>query len=71
MALIDEAAHAGARRERAAAQLGLTWRTAQRWRGAGSAIDGRHGPRLIPHNRLSDTEPAKLLALANRPDYRG
>lgn len=70
MTLIDEAAHAGARRERAAAQLGLTWRTVQRWRGADSAIDGRHGPRPMPHNRLSDTERAELLAVANRPDYR-
>ena len=70
MTLIEEAAQAGARRELAAAELGLTWRTVERWRVAEGPGDGRHGPRPVPHNKLTETEREEVLAVANSPAYR-
>ena len=37
LTLLDEAVNAGARFRRACAQIGLSWRTAQRWMGQHSA----------------------------------
>ncbi len=55
MELIDEAVAAGARRERACEELGVSVRTVQRW--SHCAQDGRPGAvRAAPSNKLSDAE---------------
>ena len=67
--LIEEAVGAGARRQPACTQLGLSVRTVERWRGAHPA-DARHGPRHAPANKYSDAERraicATVTALASR-----
>jgi len=70
LALVNEAVAAGARRERACLQLGLTERSMQRWRGADVGDDGRTGPRTVPANALTPAERASLLAVVNSPEYR-
>ena len=69
LALVNEAVAAGARRERACLQLGLTERSMQRWRGADVGDDGRTGPRTVPANALTPAERATLLAVVNSPEY--
>jgi putative transposase len=68
--LLDEAARAGARRERACEVLGLTERSVQRWRRADVGDDGRAGPRTRPANALTSAERAKVLDVVNSPEYR-
>jgi transposase InsO family protein len=67
MELIDEAVRSGARRAQACGELGLSVRTAQRWRL--SACDGRPQARHeAPANKLSLQECEAVLAAANRAD---
>jgi putative transposase len=68
--MVDEAVGAGARRERACNVLGLTERTAQRWRSADVGDDGRVGPRTRPANAFTAAERAKVLEVVNSPEYR-
>lgn len=71
VSLIEEAVHAGARRQKACAQLGLTVRTLQRWT-QGSAVkpDGRPlARRPVPRNRLSEAERAQVLTAVNEPRF--
>ena len=70
LGLVDEAVEAGARRELACQQVGLTERTMQRWRRAGVGDDGRVGPRTRPANAFTLAERAKLLEVVNSPTYR-
>ena len=68
MELIDEAVAAGARRERACEELGVSVRTVQRW--SHCAQDGRPGAvRAAPSNKLSDAEREQVLAIANQPEH--
>lgn len=70
LALIHEAVDQGARRSKAAAMLGLTLRTLERWTGLGGGEDLRAGPLQPPANQLSVEERARVLAVANQPEYR-
>jgi transposase InsO family protein len=68
LALIDEAVTAGARLERACDVLGLSVRTAARWREG--SHDLRCGPRREPANKLSQAERRQIVRLATSPDFR-
>lgn len=68
--LLDEAVAAGARLSRACAILGLSTRTVQRWRTRPGGEDGRHGPNTVPGNKLDEAERARILKVANSPEYR-
>ena len=70
MALTDEATKAGARQSAAAASIGLSVRTCQRWMKHNGGDDSRHGPRAHPGNRLSDEERQRVLEIANQPEFR-
>ena len=67
MALIDEAALAGARQHCACREMGVSVRTAQRWRR--TPQDGRlTAQRQRPANKLSEAERQAVLAAASRAD---
>jgi transposase InsO family protein len=70
LALCDEAVQQGARRHQAAAMLGLTGRTLERWRNAPAADDARRGPRQAPANKLSPDEEQAIVAVVTSPAYR-
>ena len=65
---IDEAVTAGARRTRACEIVGLPARTLQRW--AYKSDDGRHGPKHVPANKLSDVERRQVVAVATSTEFR-
>jgi transposase InsO family protein len=73
---IEEACHAGARLECACAGVGLSPRTLQRWRQSG-AVQGdarrreHRAPEAVrtPANRLSPTEQAEILTVANQVEF--
>lgn len=66
----DEVVSQGAR-AKAAAIMGLDRRTVQRWqRPETLQADGRPQRTLIPSNKLSDEERAKMLALANSEEFK-
>ena len=68
--LIAEATAAGARLERACEVLGLAARTVQRWRsGDGVQADRRPARVYVPPHKLSEAERAKVLAVANSPEF--
>ena len=68
--LVDEAIESGARRDKAAELTGLSSRTLVRWRKEDGADDRRRGPRASPAHELTAEERARVLATANRPEYR-
>jgi putative transposase len=70
LGLVNDAVAAGARRERACVQIGLTERCMQRWRCADVGDDGRAGPRSRPANAFTAAERAKVLDVVNSPEYR-
>jgi len=70
LGLIDEAVSAGARQSRACEILGLDARTLQRWKTQGIGDDRRAGPLQKPRNALCASERAKILEVANSPEYR-
>ena len=71
LALIDEAVAAGARLEKACEVLGLSGRTVERWRAEDDGgRDGRDGPKHAPPHELSAAEKAKILQVANSPEFR-
>lgn len=70
LGLLDEAVAAGARHSRACEVLGLDPRTVQRWRARGIGDDCRAGPLQKPRNALSARERAKILEIANSPEFR-
>ena len=71
VSLINEAVAAGARRQAAAQELGLSVRTLERWREDGDAgSDHRPGAvRPKPSNQLSDAERMQVLAVVNEPRF--
>jgi len=68
--LVNDAVAAGACRERACLQVGLTARSMQRWRGVDVGDDRRAGPRTVAANALSPAERAHVLEVVNSPEYR-
>lgn len=65
--LIAEAVRVGARKEKAAKQLGVSVRTVERWETRPE--DGRKGPTTRPSNALTPEERAKVLAVANSSEF--
>lgn len=72
--LINEvtvATNGGAQRASAAAAIGLSSRTLERWqRTPDCGEDGRLGPKSTPSNKLSKEERTEVLKTANSPEYR-
>jgi len=68
--LIEEATRAGARQERACAELGITARTYRRWTAEGKVrSDGRpEAERPTPQNKLSAAERQQVRDACHRPD---
>lgn len=69
MTLIDEAVAAGARQARACEVLGLSPRTLQRWQNDPQQADRRPARIQQPHNRLSELECQRILAVINSEEY--
>jgi len=67
--LIEDAVKDGARRAKACAVVGLSPRSAERWR-AKPAEDGRQGPKTAPPNKLTTKERMKVIELVNEPRFR-
>jgi transposase InsO family protein len=67
--LVDEAVAGGCSQEAACARIGISERTIQRWRSS-SEDDDRHGPKTRPANALSEQERARVLEIANTPEFR-
>jgi transposase InsO family protein len=65
--LVEEAASAGARREEACEILGVSLRTLERWET--KPEDGRKGPNSPPSNALTPEERARVLEVANSPEF--
>jgi transposase InsO family protein len=70
--LIEEASQAGASRERACKELGVSLRTYQRWTQDGSIKeDGRpEAPRSEPANKLTPVERKRIVDTCNQEEYR-
>ena len=68
--LLVDAMAAGASLSRACEVLGLDCRTVQRWTKQGGGDDRRRGPASAPRNKLTAEEDARLLAVANSPEFR-
>lgn len=70
--LYNEAVAAGARRDKAAEELGLPARTLRRWLGPDGLLrsDGRPDAlRPEPRNRLSEAEREAIIEICNRPEH--
>jgi putative transposase len=70
MQFIDEAVKDGARRDKAAAILGLSSRAIARWRVEGGGDDRRRGPASSPVHKLTPEEREQVLTTANSPEFR-
>lgn len=66
--LVEEAVAAGARVAAACNGIGLPVRTLQRW--VHQPVDGRHGPRRSPRNKLTQRERDRVVAIATSPEFR-
>ncbi len=68
---INETVTAGARKEKASAELGISIRTLQRWI-QGDQVKEDQRPvitRKAPSNKLSEAECGQILAVCNQPAY--
>ncbi|WP_437877896.1 IS3 family transposase [Sorangium sp. So ce513] len=70
LGMVSDAVAQGAPETQAAALLGLSARTLQRWREQDTGDDRRLGPKSRPRNQLSDHERKVLLATVNAPRFR-
>jgi transposase InsO family protein len=68
--MMNEAVASGAPEAKAAALLGLSARSVQRWRAQGVGDDQRNGPKSQPHNQLSARERKAVLETVNAPEHR-
>jgi putative transposase len=68
--LIEEAVRNGARLWRACEVIGITVRSYQRWGKDRARTDGRHRPRGVSANRLSDEEREQIVALSTSQEFR-
>lgn len=69
LTLIQEARKAGCRIKPACELLELDMRTLQRWIKEDDLDDKRHGPLTAPANKLTEAERARILEVANSPEY--
>jgi putative transposase len=70
LGLLDEAQANGARLAPACKVLEMNSRTIQRWKRGGIGDDRRAGPLTKPGNALSSAERAKIIEIANTPEFR-
>jgi len=70
LGLLDEALASGARLAPACEVLEIDPRTPQRWKQRGIGEDRRAGPLSEPANALTDAERARILEIANAPEFR-
>ncbi len=70
LGLLDEAKTSGARLAPACEVLEIDPRTPQRWKHDGIGDDRRAGPLTPPANALADAERAKIMEIANTPEFR-
>jgi len=68
--LIDKAVESGARVNKAAAIIGLSGRTINRWRQQGGGQDQRKGPSAAPVNKLNEQERQQVLNISNSASFR-
>jgi len=69
ISLIQEACDAGCRIKSACEMLNIDIRTLQRWQKDNSHEDKRCGPKTTPANKLTDAERARILEIANSPEF--
>jgi transposase InsO family protein len=69
MNIVDEGIAAGCTQAAVCSRIGISERTVQRWRSS-PTDDLRHGPKTVPANALSPEERAKVLEIANSPEFR-
>lgn len=55
---------------RCAKVVGISLRTLERWMNEDGGVDQRHGPRMVPGNKLSEREEQELLDVLTAPEYR-
>lgn len=65
--LVAEAVTAGARRWKACEMLGIAVRTLERW--GDDREDGRHGPKSVPANKLSEIERRRIVEVATSAEF--
>ncbi len=70
LTLVDEAVASGARQSRCAKVVGVDERTLQRWRMNDCGDDGRRGPITVPANKLSVSERARIIEIADSEEFR-
>ncbi len=70
--LIEEAVHAGARQVKACDELGISFRTLQRWRDESTPLEDQrpHAKRSEPINKLSEAERKEILNTCNQVEFR-
>jgi len=71
LAALSAAVSAGARLSKAAELMGLTARTAQRWRARPGGEDRRVGPRRRPGNALTQAEEARAIKVMLSEEHAG
>jgi putative transposase len=71
LALLEEARGAGARLAAACRLVGLSARTAERWRREPNGEDNRRGPHQRPGNALTPAEEAQVLTVMSSVRYAG
>lgn len=69
LAMLAQAVSSGARHASACAIVGLSPRTVQRWKLAGSAQDGRATRVQRPSNALTASEREQILAIVNSAEF--
>lgn len=69
LSLVEQAVTDGARQSEACKLLGLSARTVQRWQRDPEREDARQGPTTPPSHKLDENERARLLEIANRPEF--
>jgi transposase InsO family protein len=70
LGMVREAVEQGAPEAKAAAFLGLSARTVQRWCAQSTGDDRRCGPKSRPKNQLSEYERQVVLTTVNAPEFR-
>ena len=70
--LIKEAVMAGANEQTVCAEIGISWRTLQRWRCNATSLEDQRplAKRPVPKNKLSEEETQTIIETVNQPEYR-
>lgn len=68
--LVAAAVGGGAKQVSACAMVGVDERTLQRWQHPETLKDGRHGPRTVPANKLTESERELILRTAASSEFQ-